>query len=514
MGAAVTNRRKVALVGAVIASEIGYASLLTLDPPRDLEWLMLIVGSLFTLLAAAYFVTRRDAASPGPRLIVLVALAFRLTLVPLGLPPDAGVSDRMTMIREDMSGGEVRFRRELLLDDDVWRYLWDAHVAAQTSNPYRAAPIDPELDRLASGAGPSGRWRVIRSNVNHPDLATIYPPVAQAVFLGAYLVAPGSVVALKLVLVAVDMAGIAALLLLLRRLDRPPSIALLYAWNPLVILMFSGAAHVDVVAVACMTWSAYLITRSRYSASGVALGLAILTKVAPLVLVPLFVRTAGKRGAAGVALTLVLVASPLLLVDEGLSASFRQFAQNWEFNSASFTLMRYLLSGLTNDPGRVTRVLLASVIVLAVAYIATRKPSSASFSGRAADTLGILLLCSPTLMPWYAPWPLALAVAGGRRAWIAMSAALVLAFPMMVDWTTRSGLLAVEAGLILLALAGQWRGTRSDCLGSTDREQSFSEADARTTSSKALRLAVEECRAGVLVNERRDRHAQADVAAP
>jgi hypothetical protein len=387
------------------------------------------------------------------------------------------------MIREDVGGGEVRFRRDLLLDDDAWRYLWDAHVAAQTSNPYRSAPIDPGLDRLAIGAGSSARWSVIRGNVNHPDLATIYPPVAQAVFLVAYLVAPGSVVALKLVLVIVDMAGIAALLLLLRRLDRPPSIALLYAWNPLVILMFAGAAHVDVVAIACMTWCAYLIARGRYSASGVALGLAILTKVAPLVLVPLFVRATGKRGAAGVALTLALVASPLLLIDEGLSASFRQFARDWEFNSASFTLLRFLLSGLTSDPGLVARLLLAGVIVPAVAYIASRKPSPSSFPGRAADPLGILLLCSPTLMPWYAPWPLALAVAGGRRAWIAMSAALVLALPMMVDWTTHDGLLAVEAGLIVLALAGQWMETRSERRGSAAYGRALSEADGRATSA-------------------------------
>ena len=67
-----------------------------------------------------------------------------------------------------------------VLEDDFYRYLWDGAVIAGGMNPYEFAPAQiaaPDapvaLQRLAIEAGG------VFERINHPELKTIYPPVAQ-----------------------------------------------------------------------------------------------------------------------------------------------------------------------------------------------------------------------------------------------------------------------------------------------------------------------------------------------
>jgi alpha-1,6-mannosyltransferase len=82
-----------------------------------------------------------------------------------------------------------------VLEDDFYRYLWDGAVSANGENPFAYVPDDivmadetsalsPRLRQLAV-TGEETLWRV-----NHSDLRTIYPPVAQAAFALAYWLAP------------------------------------------------------------------------------------------------------------------------------------------------------------------------------------------------------------------------------------------------------------------------------------------------------------------------------------
>jgi len=71
-----------------------------------------------------------------------------------------------------------------ILEDDYYRYLWDGAVTANALNPYAYSPqqvlkgtdIPVELTQLAEESG-----EVIHS-INHPEIRTIYPPIAQAFF--------------------------------------------------------------------------------------------------------------------------------------------------------------------------------------------------------------------------------------------------------------------------------------------------------------------------------------------
>ena len=79
-------------------------------------------------------------------------------------------------------GFAILFRLTLLphdpvATDDIYRYVWDGKVAAEGINPFRYAPSDPHLESLHGGDLPA--------KINFPKMRTIYPPLAQGLFLGS-----------------------------------------------------------------------------------------------------------------------------------------------------------------------------------------------------------------------------------------------------------------------------------------------------------------------------------------
>lgn len=438
----------------LLLSEAAYLSVLTFEPRAHIPRLMVTVAVLFALYAAAIIIVRRAHDQRGILPVAIAgAVLFRLTLLPLGLEPGVNV---LSMMRDDVTGRAGQFRSNLLLDDDVWRYLWDGHIVAQGGNPYRAAPGSPALDRFIAPDEHAALWNSVRKRVNHPDLPTIYPPVTQLTFLAAHVAAPGSVVVLKVVLIVFDLIGIAFLIGCLRLLQRPLSDVVLYAWNPLVVIMFAGAAHVDVIMITLLTAATYFILAGSKRAAGGALACSTLAKLSPIVLWPLFARRLGAGGnAALVATTALLLAPFLFLTGSGLE-TLGVFASTWDFNSAAFTILRHVSRGFTSDPDRMARIVSGAVLGCVVFWIAHRDRHGdvASFAGAAMNTLGALLVLSPTAMPWYATWPLGFAVLARRPAvWIWFSALIVLSFPMTADWKTHAGWLTVEyASLVAVAV--------------------------------------------------------------
>ena len=59
---------------------------------------------------------------------------------------------------------------EPALSDDVHRYVWDGRVQLHGVHPYRYAPADSALAELRDEG-----W----TRINHPELRTIYPPLAE-----------------------------------------------------------------------------------------------------------------------------------------------------------------------------------------------------------------------------------------------------------------------------------------------------------------------------------------------
>ena len=325
------------------------------------------------------------------------------------------------------------------LSDDVYRYLWDGRVQLAGVNPYQHAPDSAPLADL--------RDDELYPPINHKQIRTIYPPVAQLFFAAVCLIDP-SVLFMKIVLVGCEMAMLFVLLkiLALRGLSRER--LLLYAWNPLAILEIAGSGHVDALAVTLLLGAIYLLLLGRNHAGVALLGTAVLSKLVPLLAVPLFwrhmagcnatVRTAwlsleGKL--AMIWLPIVLVAGYAIYAGAGASHildGLNVYLMKWRFNDGLFTLVYELLRkpGLPWDDDALEQArVVCSLALIGVALVTLiRIPDTlrAAFILLAAH-----LLLSPTLHPWYLLWVLPFLPFFPNIGWLYLSAATLLAYNVL-----------------------------------------------------------------------------------
>jgi hypothetical protein len=169
---------------------------------------------------------------------------------------------------------------EPYLSSDIYRYVWDGIVQHAHISPYRYAPGDPALAFLRAP------HQEIFDNINRRDYAhTIYPPVAQMMFYLITAISP-TVTFMKVAMVVLEGVTVAALIALLNDLGRRPVQVLLYAWCPLLIWEVAGSGHVDAAAIAFIALALLARFRRRPVATGVFLGIAVMIKFYPLVLLP------------------------------------------------------------------------------------------------------------------------------------------------------------------------------------------------------------------------------------
>ena len=421
-----------------------FGGLLLLDrtgwrPAADAPWASVLFLAVLLLAFVALFralrrlgPTRRGEVGELPVAGVLV-VAMLLRLLALPLAPS--------------------------LSDDVHRYLWDGRVAAAGANPYRLTPNDPDL---------TGLYYDLWQRTAHRDVATVYPPLALATFAAASVL-PRSLSSYKLMLAAVDLIGCALLLALARRRGSVVA-ALAYVWNPLVVIEGAGMGHVDVLGASLVIACVYLIPIRRGSpsgpprsfAAGAVAALGVLTKLVPLVAIPLWWRwirrdrPQGRLFALGAACLLVPGAAAVLVWTGGVPPGLTVYALRWEYNGPLYEPLWRLLQLLQLDrlaagvvhvirvvfggevtatpwdtlysytyPQFLARVLLLAAGIAAWLRLWLRRPGAI---GAAFGALGIVLLTSPTLYPWYLIWVLPWAALRGVGSVLLLSATLPLAY--------------------------------------------------------------------------------------
>ena len=335
------------------------------------------------------------------------------------------------------------------LSDDVYRYLWDGRVAASGSNPYLLTPDDESLAGLRDDL-----W----SKTGHREIATVYPPLALGMFAGAAAL-PEPLLAYKLALAGVDLAGCVLLLALARRRGNG-LVALAYVWNPLLVVEGAGMGHVDVLGASLVIACVWLLSVGRKAAAGGAAALAVLAKLVPLVALPLWWRSVRRRGrrtfSVGAAALLLPAAAAVLLWTRGVPPGLVEYALRWEYNGPLYEPLWRVIGALRLDLGasgvvHLVRMIfggevearpwstlysyaypqfLARVVLLAAGVVLwlrlwRRRPEPV----RAAfGAFAVVLLMSPTLYPWYLIWILPWAALTGARAVLVLAATLPLAY--------------------------------------------------------------------------------------
>lgn len=307
------------------------------------------------------------------------------------------------------------------LEDDHYRYLWDGAVTAQGLNPYAVAPEeakaedpDTELGRLAEASG------AVIERVNHPQIKTIYPPVAQAAFAIAHMLGPWDLNVWRAVCLAGEGITLLLLLALLAEAGRSGLWAALYWWNPVIIKELINSAHMEAIVTPLVLGALYLaVRRCPLMATGV-LGLAVGSKLWPALLAPLIWRSLlasplrlalavlllGAMGIAG--------ALPPYLGGVDQNSGFVAYASYWATNSALFPVLEGTAAAMTRmlgvelsetGPGLLARAAIAGVLgVVAVRIAVPIVADPQDLLRRAGVVTVALFLLSPAQFPWYAAW--------------------------------------------------------------------------------------------------------------
>jgi len=322
--------------------------------------------------------------------------------------------------------------------DDMWRYLWEGRVQLAGHNPYVLSPSAPELTALRDA-----NWQ----KINHPGSAAIYPPAAELALAGIARVSSDSLLWFKATFITADLLT----LLLLVRMTGSYLQTAWYAWNPAVIYAFAGGGHYDSLMLLAMTASLYLLTRAASDAgqpprwgpawlSAACLGIAIALKLVPIFLAPVWLCALGRRSVVLVA----AAAIPLLLsLPYGgpvtVLQPLRAFADVTRFHD----LIWWLVEAITipNPYGRNWPFTVALVIALVIATVRFRH----DWKRCALWLLGLTLVLSPVLHPWYASWILPLACWQRAHAWTVLSLSALSAFLL---WESTSLWTAWEPNLL------------------------------------------------------------------
>lgn len=444
----------------VAGSAALYIQLLGLDAVngwRPVSTFFGIMTGLFALSGCAAWMVWRGQFSGGVPLLAVGAVLFRVLLLPAGLPAHAPMTQKMTWLGQDLRGEAVVFERFQLFDNDVWRYLWEGNAARAGYNPYVWSPASPQLDAASEGI-----FEEIRGNVSYSDTPSIYPPLAQFLFLAANSAAPGSIVAMKLFLIACDLGACLLIGLLLKARGMRPEWALVYAWNPLIVKVFAGSSHVDALAVLVLSALALAVARGQWTWSAVLFGLAVLAKLSPAILAIFLIRRVGWLRMVLAFAVICVGYLPYWTAGWGVFAGLRAFAATWEFNAGLFHFSKALFEPWFANSDGYAKLLCGVVLSAWVGWIWWKDDGgTASFLQSSADTLGAVLLCSPAVMPWYLSWALPFAIASGRIVWVAWTFPVLAAFLVMVDGKERSWAIILEyLTLVTLLFANvprRWR---------------------------------------------------------
>ena len=380
---------------------------------------------------------------PIPVRIALQMAIFAVYLIGIRLAALAPVSLRD--LRAALALAAL-FRVTLLFappfySDDMYRYLWDGHVQVDGHlNPYLHAPDAAPLVPLRGD---------LFSRVNHPDIPTLYPPVAEA-FFATVVLASRSVPVMKGAMALLDLTLIGVLLQLLTRVGLPREQVLIYAWSPLVVAEVAGNGHVDVLAVLLLV-AGILLERPLLSTA--ALGLSIASKFLSLLTFPVLSRRWRARFWAVPILVVALAYLPYAPAEAALFRGLRAYALRWQHNDSLFTPLLGFLEWIRPTPplkagiARLNSMLgylgwvevlysyaypvyLARLLSLGIAAVLASllawkrvDPVRGSFL-----VIGAVLLLSPTVYPWYLLWIVPFLALRPNRAWILLTGLVPLSY--------------------------------------------------------------------------------------
>ncbi|NCO34258.1 MAG: hypothetical protein GW893_10415 [Armatimonadetes bacterium] len=299
------------------------------------------------------------------------------------------------------------------LTTDYHRYLWDGRIQQHGINPFQLSPLAPSLRPLRDN-----NWE----GINFKRVSTIYPPTSQFVFHAAGRL--GGREAMRLLFLGFEMLAWFGIVALLRRRKEPEVYLVWFAWCPLVVLEVAFNLHQDIIGVG------FLLTALTTDgvACGALLALSILAKGYSLTLLPLVAGRREKRLLFSLGLTALLTLLPFGAAGARMFRGLKEYLELWRGHGTVFPALVELCAHWTAHPERVVVPVVLLALLVSLAFIRRRVIPAAGLPVGCGAAMGVLILLSPVVYPWYLLWVVAFLPFTRSVPWAAFSCTILLAY--------------------------------------------------------------------------------------
>ena len=342
-------------------------------------------------------------------------------------------------------------------EDDVYRYLWDGKVFAHSVNPYKFSPMevtrlkefliqDPEgferrydpqsiaeLSRLYDLKWESPESLVYQERINHPQVATLYPPLAQFVFRLAHHIRPDSIITLRLLFLGFDGVALMFIVWTLAALNINRLWAMVYFWCPLIIKETFNSTHLDIIGIAMLCGMLFFVVKQRFFAANALLALSVVGKLYPAILLPLLIKQQWQKTDSSIqnpwlrcGLSVLLFGGmvclfylPFIEIGAQNFSGLQEFATRWQQNDSLFALLAGFFGLFVESAGPVTlsydlpslfaKITVALLLGAAMLYLLFWRKQDHHPEPRAVlepffIIMALVFLLSPVQNPWYLCW--------------------------------------------------------------------------------------------------------------
>jgi len=173
-----------------------------------------------------------------------------------------------------------------ILEDDFYRYIWDGKLLQRGVNSLNFAPNEVSLDVfLLEEREEAG---LVQERVNYPEVKTIYPPLAQEVFLSSAFLFGWNHDGPRWTFLFFDIGIILILGSLLKKKRVSRCHLLTYLWCPLILKEVHNGLHFDILVAFFLTLFLHAHVSKRYLLALFWVFCGIWVKFTPLLLLPLY----------------------------------------------------------------------------------------------------------------------------------------------------------------------------------------------------------------------------------
>ncbi|WP_245907565.1 mannosyltransferase [Olleya aquimaris] len=332
------------------------------------------------------------------------------------------------------------------LSQDFYRFIWDGRLILQGINPYLYTP----QSFISNGQFPINQAQELVKGMQALNASHFsnYPPINQLFFIIANLFSTsnilGSVIGLRLIIIAADIGTLYFGSKLLTKLGLKKHKIFWYILNPFIIIELTGNLHFEGVMIFFLIFSLYLLSINKWKWSAIVFALSISTKLVPLLFLPLFIKWFRQSNHTIdykklISFYLIIGSITVLLFAPYFSMQFiNNYSKtvglwfgDFEFNASIYYILRaigYQITGY-NQITIIGKIL--PILVFIIIWILALKRKNENLHALIVSMLFAMtcyLLFSTTVHPWYIATILLLSVFTNYKYPIVWSYIIIISY--------------------------------------------------------------------------------------